>query len=184
MRFIKRIIIWIVALIILAIITLWALGHRSGHGHFEVSIFINRPPAEVFPALINEDMTKKWVSKITSIKELTPGPHRVGTTIVITENINGQTVVMNEEITELKPPYIKRYISRGIGDPSTQFTEYGEYELEPKDGGTVFTMRSQLEYHGLLYRLLEPILTPLVRSKFEGDQKTLKAILEGDAARH
>ena len=38
-------------------------------------------------------------------------------------------------------------------------------------------MNSQIEYHGYLYSLLEPILTPAVKEKFAGDQITLKNIL-------
>jgi uncharacterized protein YndB with AHSA1/START domain len=178
MKWIKRLLLGIILVFVLAVMVLWILSYRPGHGTFEVSAFIDRPTAVVFGALVDDDMTKRWVSGIDNIKELTPRPAHVGTKIIITERINGHMVVMEEEITELKPPFIKKYTSKGIGDPSTSFMEYGEYQLEPKDGGTLFTMKSQLEFHGFLYRLLEPLMTPMARSKFEGDQKKLKAILE------
>lgn len=178
MKWIKRIIISIVLLLVLAIATLWILGHRPGAGTFEVSVLIDRPMPVVYAALTNDNMTRKWVSGVINIEKLTPPPTRVGTTIILTEMISGHRVVMREEVTALDPPRLKKYISLGMGEPSTQFTEYGEYELTNEGGKTLFTMRSKLKYHGLLYTLLEPLLTPSVRAKFEGDQKTLKAILE------
>lgn len=178
MKCIKSIFFSIIGLIVLAVLVLWGLGHRPGAGTFEVSIMINRTPAEIFPLLLDESMTKKWVSAIVKIDELTPLPAHVGTKIVITEKISGQTVVIDEEISGLKPPFLKQYISRGTRDPASSFTEYGEYELQPKDGGTLFTMRSKIEYHGFLYSLLEPILTMSVREKFAGDLQTLKKLAE------
>lgn len=183
MKWIKRIVIGIVILLVVTISILWILGHRPGSGTFEVSVLINRPMPVVFAALTDDNMTKKWVSGVVSIQELTPPPTRVGTTIILTEHISGHRVVMKEEVVGLKSPYLKKYVSIGMGDPATQFTEYGEYQLEEKDGKTLFTMRSKIKYHGLLYSLLEPLLTPSVRAKFEGDQKTLKAILEAQPIR-
>lgn len=181
MNWIKRGLLGLLLLLILAFIALWGLSHRPGHGTFELSILINRPASVVFAALTDDTMTKQWVSGIVELKELTARPAHVGTKILLTENISGNRVVMEEEIIELQPPHLKKYISRGLGDPLTQFTEIGEYLLEEKDGQTIFTMKSTIEYHSFIYRLLEPLLTPSVRKKFEGDQQRLKAILEAQA---
>lgn len=178
MNWILRGIIGFLVVCAAGIIILWGLGYRPGHGSFETSILINQPRPIVYAALTDDDMTKKWVSGIIELKKLTPDPMHVGTKILLTETINGDTVVMEEEVSELQPPRIKKYISRGIGDPSIQFIEFGEYELEDKEGQTLFTMRSHIQYHGWLYKLLEPLLTFLVRHKFSGDQKRLKDILE------
>lgn len=178
MKWIMRGIVGVLSLFILAIITLWVLGCRPGHGTFEVSILINKPLPVVYASLTDDNITKQWVSGILELKELTPEPVHIGTKILLTENINGNIVVMEEEVTDLKPPYLKKYTSCGLGDPSKRFTEFGEYELKDKEGRTLFTMRSKIKYHGFIYNFLEPLLTPSVRKKFEGDQKRLKAILE------
>lgn len=181
MKWTLRIISIIVIILVLIVIGLWIAGKRSGHGRFEVSILIDRPASVIFDALTNHEMTRRWVSGIVNLKDLTPGNNGVGSKIILTEKINGSIVVMEEDITELKPPFLKKYISLGLGGPSKEFTEYGEYELSKQGNQTLFTMRSRMEYKGFLFRLLEPLLTPAVKAKFEGDQKRLKSILESSS---
>jgi len=178
MKWLRWILSVIIIILILAFTGLWIAGKRAGHGSFEVSILINRPAPIIFSALTDHEMTKKWVSGIIELKDLTPGNNGVGSKILLTEKINGSIVVMEEEITSLRPPYLKKYNSLGIGTPSKEFIEHGEYELTKQGKQTLFTMRSLIEYKGFLYRLLEPLLTPAVRAKFEGDQKRLKRLLE------
>ncbi len=178
MNWLKRIILGLVILFIIAFIGLWLASFRSNRGQFDVSVMINQPPSVVFGALIDPEMTKKWVSGVIEIKRLTPEPAHVGTKLLIIENINGRRVEMEEEITYLDPPYIDKYTSRGLGDPSEQFTEFGEYRLEAIDGKTRFTMLSKIEFHGFLYSLLEPLLIYGAREKFAGDQLRLKDLLE------
>jgi uncharacterized protein YndB with AHSA1/START domain len=183
MKWLKRGLIGILFLLVIAVVGLWIAGQRPDKGYFEISVMINRPISEVYSALLDPEMTKKWVSGVVEIKKLTPGKTAVGTKLLLIEDINGQRVSMEEEITQLEPPHLEKYTARGLGDPSQQFTELGEYRLEEKGGATKFTMTSQMEYHGFLNNFLEPLITPFIRNKFAGDQETLKAILESNASR-
>lgn len=176
MKWILGVIIGIVSLFILAVIALWLAGWRSDRGKFEVSVIIDRPAPVVFAALLDPEMTKKWVSGVIEIKQLTPELGQVGTKLLIIENIDGRKVEMEEEITYLDPPYVDQYTSRSLKEP--KFMEWGEYRLEEKDGQTKFTMLSRIEYEGILINLLEPLITPSVRKKFAHDQQTLKHLLE------
>lgn len=176
MKWVIGIIIGVFLFFILAALGLWAASFRSDRGHFEVSVMINRPPNVVFAALLDPEMTKRWVSGVIEIKKLTPGKAHVGTKLLIIENIDGHRVEMEEEITDLKPPYIDKYTSRGLGE--NKFIEFGEYRLEEINGQTKFTMLSRIEFHGLIHNLLEPLIIYAARQKFAGDQQTLKALLE------
>jgi uncharacterized protein YndB with AHSA1/START domain len=184
MKWIKRILLGVLLFLLLAIIGLWIAGMRSDRGHFETSIIIDRPITDVYNALTDPEMTKRWVSGLDEIQKLTPGKTHVGSKLLLIEHINGQKVTMDEEITLLDPPNLVKYTTLGLGEPSSQFTEFGEYRLEEVNGKTKFTMNSQMEYHGFLFSFLEPILTPAVCSKFAGDQITLKNILEGNDKSH
>lgn len=179
MKWLKYGFIGVLLLLLLGVLGLWIAGMRSGHGHFETSVMINRPISVVYAALTNPEITQKWVSGIVEIKQLTPGDTKVGSKLLLVEYVDGRKVRMEEEITLLNPPHLVKYTTIGLGEPSSQFTEYGEYRLEEVEGMTKFTMNSQIEYHGFFYRLIEPLLTPAVRDKFSGDQTTLKRILEG-----
>lgn len=178
MQIVKRILIGLILVLAFAALVLWVASFRSNRGHFEVSVMINKPPSVVFAALLDPEMTKKWVSGVIEIKKLTSGEPRVGTRLLIVEMINGQRVEIDEEITYLEPPFIDKYTSIGVGDPTRQFTEYGEYRLKEVNGQTKFTMLSDVKFHGALYNFLEPILVYGAKVKFEGDQQRLKAILE------
>jgi len=182
MQWLKKILLTVVLILFLAVVGLWAVGQRSDRGHFNISILIDRPITDVYNALINPDMTKKWVSGLVEIKRLTPGDTHVGTKLVLVEHVDRLLVTMEEEITDLQPPHLVKYTTIGQGEPSTRFTEYGQYQLKEVDGMTQFTLDSQIEYHGFLYRLIEPLLTYTVRDKFEGDQITLKRLLEDKQA--
>lgn len=176
MKVVKGIIIGLLTVVCLAILGLWALGLRSDRGHFEVSVMINRPPAVVFAALTDPEMTKRWVSGVVEIKKLTEGEAHVGTKLLIIEDIDGRRVEMEEEITYLRPPYIDKYTSTGLKE--NKFLEHGEYRLEEVNGQTKFTMLSDIEFNGFIHNLLEPLITFGAQRKFAGDQQTLKAILE------
>lgn len=179
MKWLKRGFTGVLIFLVLAVFGLWIVGMRSDRGHFEISIIINRPISVVYAALTNPDITKRWVSGIVEIKRLTPEQDtKIGTKLLLIEYVDGLRVAMEEEITVLHPPYLVKYTTIGQGAPSTRFTEYGQYQLEEMQGMTKFTMNSQIEYHGWLYSLLEPIITYTVRNKFAGDQITLKTILE------
>lgn len=179
MKWIKRIAIAFAALLVILILGLLIAGQRSDRGYFEISVMINRPAKDVFAALTDPDMIAKWVSGVVDVKHMNEGTKGVGAIYRLTEDINGQRVVMYEEVTAFEPPFVEKYTARGTGNPP-EFTEQGEYRLEEKNGQTIFTMISRIEYHGFLYQLLEPLITPSVREKFVGDQKKLKVILEAE----
>jgi len=178
MKWLTRIVIGILIIILVGFFGLWIAGQRSDRGHFAASIMIDRPINEVYNALIDPEMTKKWVSGIAEIKRLTPGNTHVGTKLLLIEDVSGHRVSMEEEITDLQPPRLVKYTTQSQGNPLHSFTELGEYQLEEKDGKTQFTLDSHITYHGFLYSLFEPLITPSVKSKFAGDQMTLKKILE------
>lgn len=178
MKRLERVVIALVVLLFLILIGLVIAGRRTDHGQVEVSILIHKTKPEIFAALIDHDMIKKWVSGIIDLKDLTPGKKGIGSKIQLTERVNESTVLLEEEITFLKPPYLKKYTRIGLGVPWQEFIEYGDYELSTQDDQTLFTIRAQLEYKGFLYQLLEPIITPAIKAKFEADQKQLKRLLE------
>lgn len=163
---------WVKGLIVLSLVAvaaLWLAGMRPGRGQLEVSVVIDKPPAVVFAALMNPEITLKWVSGIKEIKQLTPDLGKVGSKLMLIGN--GADVL--EEITHLQSPYLGKFTALG-----KQFTQDGEYRLEEVKGKTKFTIVSKIEYHGFLHQFLEPLLVWRARHKLEGDQKRLKAILE------
>ncbi len=163
----------IFVLLFLTAFGLWLAGLRPARGSFEVSILIHQPREKVYAALLNPEITKKWISGIAEIRQDPPGTPRVGTKFLITEDFSGQWIEMEEKITYLAPPSLVKYQVESV-----HHSELGEYQLEEEDGGTRFSMKSQMEFHGTLYRLLEPLITPFIRNKLSNDQRSLKEILE------
>lgn len=168
----------IVVIIFLTAFGLWLASLRPNRGTFEASVLIHESPAIVYAALLNPDMTKKWISGISEITQVPSGTVRVGTKFFILEDFIGQWAEMVEEITQLNPPHLVKYQVESIVKPSTHYSEKGEYLIVEEEGGTRFTLKGHMEFHSFLYRLLEPLITPFIRSKLAYDQKTLKELLE------
>lgn len=178
MTLLERLGIASVILIFTIFLSLLIIGKRDSQGRFETAILINKPIQIVYNTITDHDLNHRWISGIVEQKNLTPQVNGIGSKLLLTEKIHGSTLQMEEEITFLQPPFLKKYTTVGIGAPWKQFIAYNDYELSTQGNQTLFTIRSELEYKGFLYQILEPFITPVVKTKVAEDQKRLKRFLE------
>jgi hypothetical protein len=70
MKWVWRILGVLAALCVLPFVGLWLAGMRPGHGHVVAEVVIDRPAAQVFRWLMDDDLAKKWIGGLEEIREV------------------------------------------------------------------------------------------------------------------
>jgi len=182
MKWVWRILGGIAVLVALCVAGLWLAGMRKGHGYNAGSVEINRPAAQVWRYLTDDELTRKWLPSLSEIRHLTPGVTGAGEKLRLTERYKDQVVEMDMTMTRVEAPRRMEFTLEGLGDPANGFTEQAGYLLEEKDGRTRVTLSGQTEYHGAFVRLMEPLITPAADKKLAEDLLRLKALVEAEPA--
>jgi uncharacterized membrane protein len=138
------------------------------------SIEIARPPEVVFAYLSELGRHDEWQEMIKKIEVLTEGPTRVGSRARdLRKPPFGPAVWATYEITEFDPPRLARF--EGIDGP---IRANGTVTVTPADGGSRVTLELDAVPHGLLGRLLMPMVRTQMRTQVPADQQRLKRRLE------
>ena len=180
MKWVRRILGGILALVALCVAGLWLAGLRPGQGYCAATVEINRRPAQVWRYLTTDELTKKWVSGLEVIRHDSPGVHGSGEKLHMVESYEGERVEMEMTMGRVEAPRVMEFTLVALGDPSNGFTEKGGYALEERDGKTRVTLAATSEYHGFLLRLMEPLITRSAKEKLRGDLARLKALVEAE----
>lgn len=171
----------VVLLLVVAAVVLFVRGRRADGGLFHASIAIDRPPADVFPWLVEDHHLKQWVTWLVEVRGApATGPAAVGhkAVMVMNDPNSKKQFLIESELTAVDPP---RALSVKLELPGF-FTGTASYALTPKDGGTVLDYQARYSYHSALYALMEPLITPQAQKKLEGDLRLLKAKVEAAPA--
>lgn len=141
--------------------------------HFENTITIRRPVGEVFGFVADFKNIPTWNYAIVQTEQ-SPGPTRVGTTILQRRSIPnpGEETL---EVTDFVPE--RRIELRGALGP---FDGTMRYDFEPTKDGTRLRNVADLQGRGLL-GIAAPIATGRVREAVAANLNVLKQILESRA---
>jgi uncharacterized protein YndB with AHSA1/START domain len=182
MKWVLRILGGLVALCVLAVGGLWMAGMRPGHGHVVAEIVIERPAAQVFQWLAEDERVKKWIGGLAEIRQLSApaGGGEVGKKFRLVEYYNNQRVEMEMDVTKYEKDRALSILVSSIGDPNNGFTETGDYTLAQENGKTRLRFDVQTKYSGFVLRLLEPLITPKAKEKLEDDFRRLKELVEAE----
>jgi carbon monoxide dehydrogenase subunit G len=143
----------------------------------ESTVTIAKPPADVFPWLIEADRVPKWMSGLDVYEPLEPGPLRVGSRIRWELSVSGQHLRFEQEITELDAP--GRAILRFEG---SGFRAANEYSVSEAPGGAQVNWVVSGDTTSFKAKLLAPMVQAKLQEKHDGDLARLRALLEGEAA--
>ncbi|MDQ0078443.1 SRPBCC family protein [Arthrobacter oryzae] len=134
----------------------------------EESVFIARPPQEVFDYLIRSENVPVWDSSVIRSEQIGDGPVGVGTRSEGTSKIMGRHFDWVTENTYFDPP--NRTVIQSV-DGKFDFTI--AYSLEPQDHGTRLTYRVDAPsgLGGVFGKLADPFVqkahTRTVRANLE-----------------
>jgi carbon monoxide dehydrogenase subunit G len=141
---------------------------------FAHSVEIPRPPAEVFPWLLEEDKVPRWTGHLERYERLDGGPLGRGSKVRQVLDVSGRTIDVTLEVTGYEPPSgaQTRFSTNGIDVVSS-------YALEAAGAGTRLTQSIEAKPGGLAARMLVPVIQPRLEKKLTEDLERLRTELAG-----
>lgn len=124
---------------------------------FAHSVEIPRPPAQVFPWLLEESLVPRWTGHLTRYEQLDGGELGAGSRVRQVLEVSGRTIDVELEITAYRPPSgaETRFSTNGIEVVSS-------YALEEAGSGTRLTQSVEAKPGGFTARMLVPVLRQLL----------------------
>ena len=136
----------------------------------EVSIWIARPPEDVWKYVSDISHDPQWQESVNSAKWISDPPHGVGSTgLHIIKDIGDWPWTA----TAFEEPHSLAWKVTGGRFEGSQ----GAYRIEPEGNGSRFTYETQIK-RSVVIRLLMPILKGRIKSQNAIALEKLKAILE------
>jgi carbon monoxide dehydrogenase subunit G len=139
---------------------------------FSHTVEIPRPPAEVFPWLLEEDKVPTWTGSLESYQRLDDGALGHGSRVRQVLEVSGRRIDVEMEITAYDPPTgaETRFSTNGI-------EVVNAYALEAAGAGTRLTQAVEAKPSGLTARMLVPIIQPRLEEKLTQDLERLRTEL-------
>jgi uncharacterized protein YndB with AHSA1/START domain len=141
---------------------------------FSHTVEIPRPPAEVFPWLLEADKVPRWTGHLETYQRLDDGALGRGSRVRQVLDVSGRRIDVELEITGYHPPHgaETRFSTNGI-------EVVNAYALAPAGSGTRLTQSVDAKPSGLTARLLVPVVQPRLEEKLTQDLERLRAELSG-----
>jgi carbon monoxide dehydrogenase subunit G len=141
---------------------------------FSHSVEIARPPAEVFPWLLDADKVPRWTGNLERYEQLDGGPLGTGSRVRQVLDVSGRRIDVELRITSYDPP----------NGAETRFSTNGievvnAYALAPSGSGTRLTQSVDAKPSGLAARMLVPVVQPRLEEKLTKDLERLRTELSG-----
>ena len=136
---------------------------------FAHSVEIPRPPADVFPWLLEEDKVPRWTGHLTRYERIGDGVLGAGSRMRQVLEVSGRTIDVELEVTGYEPPSgaQTRFSTNGIEVVSS-------YALEAAGAGTRLTQTIEAKPSGLTARMLVPVVQPRLEEKLTQDLERLR----------
>jgi uncharacterized protein YndB with AHSA1/START domain len=138
---------------------------------YSSAVSIARPPAVVFPYLIEREKQALWSD--VPMRPLTEGPFRVGSRMELTLAMGPLKTTVQLEYASVEPNSLVTWRTVSAGGIQWQ----GEYRLQADAAGTRLSQAGTLEFRGA-WRLLEPIIGAEMRNGEVKELERLKGVVE------
>ncbi len=139
---------------------------------FSHTVELSRPPAEVFPWLLEEDKVPTWTGHLQTYEQI--GPLGPGSRIRQVLDVSGRIIDVELEVIAYDPP----------SGAQTSFSTNGievvnSYALEAAGAGSRLTQSVEANPSGFAARLLVPVVQPRLEQKLTEDLQRLQEQLGG-----
>lgn len=141
---------------------------------FENSIFINRPPQDVFNAITDFAKQPLWQSMVESAEWTSNGPAGVGSTMKVVARFLGREIDTEAQVTAWEPPH--RIDWKGLNGPyPVEVTN----TVEPQGEGTLLTSVSRAEFGGF-FKLAAGLVGKQLQKQIGSNYESLKLLMESN----
>jgi carbon monoxide dehydrogenase subunit G len=141
------------------------------------TVDVAKPPAEVFPWLLDADKVPRWMTGLDVYEPLAPGPLRIGSRIRQELSVSGHQLRFELVLARLDPPHAAVLRFEGSG-----FKAANEYSVVAAGGGSQVTWVISGDTTSFKARLIAPMVQAKLQEKLEVDLARLRALLAGEAA--
>ena len=140
----------------------------------ESTTTVARPPADVFPWLIEPEKVRQWMTGLEVYQPLDPGPIVVGSKIRQELSVSGQHLKFELEVTRLDPPSAAELRFEGSG-----FRAVNEYTITSANGGdgAAVTWVISGDTTSFKAKLLAPMVQAKLEEKLDTDLVRLRSLL-------
>ena len=143
---------------------------NKAHLACEVSLFIARPPEDIWNFMFDLSNDKKWRTGVIDARLTSAPPVGLGTTGVHIAAFMGE---FSWTITEWEERRVAGWdFTSGILEGT-----HGSYRVEPESAGSRVIIRANFRLSGF-FGVLMPLMRLIVPRRLAGDLRKLKAILE------
>jgi carbon monoxide dehydrogenase subunit G len=143
----------------------------------ESSVGVDKPPADVFPWLLDADKVPRWMTGLHVYEPLDTPPLRVGSRIRQELSVSGHQLRFELRVTELDAP--RRAVLRFEG---SGFKAANEYTVEASGSGSRVTWVIAGKTTSFKAKLIAPMVQSKLQEKLDADLARLRALLAGEAA--
>ena len=178
MKWILRIGGGLLAIILLAVLTLLVMGRRADAGKMNASIEVNTSAEQLWPWLTEPEKVKQWVSWMVEIRPEGSLPYGLGAKevwVMRDENNGGQLMEITGTITEYSPP---RRLTIALSAPAGFDGDQSYDVTSAGNGRSRLDVQGSYRFHVFLARLMEPVIMPSAKKKLMGDLARLKTLAE------
>ena len=138
------------------------------------SIFINRPPQDVFNAITDPTKLSIWQSMTEAAEWSSNGDLGVGSTMRVVARFLGRKIESEIEVTAWEPPH--RVDFKFVNGP---YPAEVSNILEPQGEGTLLTSQSQGEM-GSFFKLAEGLVARQLQKQIDANNESLKLLMESN----
>jgi carbon monoxide dehydrogenase subunit G len=138
---------------------------------FSHSIEVPKPPAEVFPWLLEQDKVPQWTGDLSSYEQL--GPLGPGSKVRQVLNFSGSHVTLDVDVTRYEAPSMAetRFSTNGVDVTNT-------YTVEPNGGGgSRVTQAVDASATSFTARMVIPVVQGRLEKKLSDDLERLRGLL-------
>ena len=141
---------------------------------FEGSIYIERPPQEVFDVISDPAKQSLWQSSLESAEWTSNDSVGVGSTMKVVAKFLGRKIETDLQLTAYDPP--RKFSLKGLNGPyPLEITN----TLEAQGEGTLLTYTSRAEFGGF-FKLAEGLAGKQIKKQVDASNESLKLLMEAN----
>jgi uncharacterized protein YndB with AHSA1/START domain len=139
---------------------------------FSHTISVPKPPAEVFPWLLEEDKVPRWTGRLQTYEVLGDSTLGPGSRMRQVLTVGGRPLDVEIEVVRYEPPGFaeSRFSTNGVDVVTT-------YTLREAAGGTELTQSLEGKASSFKARMLVPVIQPKLEGKLTEDLERLRELL-------